>query len=466
MKEKKNKVENKVIESHFKKILPNNTEAEAAIISAILIDNSTLYDLLDLIDSHDFYSPAHQIIFDGIKLLFTKNEPIDLVTLAEILKSQEKLESIGGALYLAKIIDLSPVPSNAQSYAKIIKNKSILRRLIQQSSKMIEYAFEENANVEEVVNFSEKTIFEIAEDKIKPSFFALSQLLEQSIDILEQRQASPDLFTGIPTGFSQLDKLLSGLQKSDLIILAARPSMGKTAFALNIARNVALDARIPVLIFSLEMSKEQLSMRVLTSEASVDSIQCKQGKFNNEDWIKLTQHVGILSKSLFFIDDSSDITTIDIRSKARRLALDKGLGLIIIDYLQLMKPSIQSERRDLEIADISRTLKSIAKELNVPVIALSQLNRMLEQRADKHPVLADLRESGALEQDADVVAFIYRDEVYNKDPNNPNKGKAEIIIAKNRNGPIGVVNLAFLNAFTRFEDLAIGNPTYYGKPSP
>ena len=299
-----------------------------------------------------------------------------------------------------------------------------------------------------------KSIFEISEHKLQKSFFSVGDLINGNIDTLEERQGSSSMLTGIPTGYRRLDTLTSGLQRSDLIILAARPAMGKTSFALNLTRNAAVDANIPVAVFSLEMSKEQLSMRLLTAEARIDSSRLRGGFFSDDDWNRLTHAASVLEQAPIYIDDSADVTPMDIRAKCRRLKADKGLGLVVIDYLQLMRSSTSSERRDLEISEISRSLKILAKELDVPVIALSQLNRMLEQRSDKRPMLSDLRESGSLEQDADIVAFIYRDEVYNQDENNPNRGKAEIIIGKQRNGPVGIASLAFVKAYTRFEELA------------
>ena len=308
--------------------------------------------------------------------------------------------------------------------------------------------------MDDIINFAESSIFEISEDKIHPAFYPISKLIESNIDALEERQGNKTLITGVPTGFTRLDHLTSGFQPSDLIILAARPSMGKTAFALNVARNAAVDGNVPVAIFSLEMSKEQLSMRLLCAEARVDSSRIRSGYFSRDDWDALTDAAGVLSEAPIYIDDSADITAIEIRAKSRRLKMEKNLGLVIVDYLQLMKGRPHLERRDLEISEISRSLKSLAKELEVPVIALSQLNRKLEERSDKRPMLSDLRESGSLEQDADVVAFIYRDEVYNREENNPNRGKAEIILGKQRNGPIGSASLVFLNTYTRFENPA------------
>ena len=436
----------------LQRIPPHNLEAEESLISGILIDNSTLLDILEILSPEDFYKTVHQKIFSAIVDLFRKNEPVDLVTLANILKEQNKLEEIGGAAYLAEIVDTVPLAVNAQHYAKIVHDKACLRGLIKRADNIIKRCFEDTGNVEEVIDFSEKSIFEIAENKINPAFFPLSKIVDDNITTLEERQGKKTMVTGVPTGFSRFDYLTSGLQKSDLLILAGRPSMGKTALALNIARNVAVEENISTAIFSLEMSKEQLSMRLLCAEARIDSSRLRGGFLNKDDWANLTNAAGVLSGAPIFIDDSPDISTMSIRAKARRLKMDKNIGLIIIDYIQLMKGSSTSERRDLEISEISRSLKSLAKEIDLPVLALSQLNRKLEERSDKRPQLSDLRESGALEQDADVVAFIYRDEVYNKDENNPNKGKAEIIIAKQRNGPIGVAPLTFINTYTRFEN--------------
>ncbi len=433
---------------------PQNIEAEQSIISAILLDNETLFEVLDILRPEDFYRSAHQKIFVAISELFTKNEPCDLVTLTDILRNKGDLEQIGGATYLASLVDTVPLAVNAVHYARIIHNKASLRRLIEKANAIVKKCFEEQGDVDEVIDFAESAVFEISEHKINPAFFAISQIIDKNFETLEERQANKAMVTGVSTGFSRLDAMTSGLQPSDLIIIAARPSMGKTSLALNIARNAAIDANTAVAIFSLEMSKEQLSMRMLCSEARIDSNRLRSGFFSREDWDKLTDAGSILSDSPIFIDDSASISAIEIRAKARRLKMDKNIGLILIDYLQLMKGRSSAERRDLEISEISRSLKGLAKELNIPIVALSQLNRKLEERGDKRPMLSDLRESGALEQDADVVAFIYRDEVYNKDSNNPNRGKAELILAKQRNGPVGTVPMAFLNTYTRFESLA------------
>jgi replicative DNA helicase len=433
---------------------PQNVEAEESILSAILIDNSTLLDVIEILTPDDFYKSIHQQIFSAITELFSKNEPVDLVTLTNILREKGQLEKIGGAVYLARLVDTVPLAVNAQHYARIVRDKSSLRRLIEKSNIIARRCFEDRGNVDEVIDFAETSIYEISEIKSRQSFHPLSKMIEKNIDALEERQGNKTLVTGVPTGFTFFDHKTSGLQNSDLVILAARPSMGKTAFALNVARNAALDANTPVAVFSLEMSKEQLSMRMLSSEARLNSTRLRSGFISQEDWMQITEAASNLSNAPIYIDDSPSITAMEIRAKSRRLKMDKNIGLIIIDYLQLMQGRRSAERRELEISEISRSLKALAKELDLPVLAISQLNRMLEQRSDKRPQLSDLRESGALEQDADVVAFIYRDEIYNKDEDNPNKGKAELIIAKQRNGPIGTVSLTFLDAYTRFENLA------------
>ncbi|HDL07747.1 MAG TPA: replicative DNA helicase [Desulfobacteraceae bacterium] len=434
------------------KIPPQSIEAEESILSAILLDNSVLLDIVEILAPDDFYKSAHGKIFSSIIDLFSKNEPVDLVTLANKLKENGQLEEIGGAVYLSSLLDNIPLAVNAPHYARIIHDKSLLRHLIEKANSIIKRCFEEQGNVAEVIDFAESSIFKIAENKAKKSFFPIRDIIDTNINELEERQGNKSLLTGVPTGFTDLDRLTSGFQSSDLIILAARPSMGKTSFALNIARNAAVKSNASVAIFSLEMSKEQLSFRMLCSEARVDSFRLRGGFFSRDTWDNLTDAAGTLSSLPIYIDDTANISPMEIRTKARRLRLDKGLDLIVIDYLQLMKSSQTNDRRDLEISEISRSLKALAKELNIPVVALSQLNRKLEDRSEKRPLLSDLRESGALEQDADVVAFIYRDEVYNQNEDNPNKGKAEIIVSKQRNGPIGTVNLTFLNAYTRFEN--------------
>ncbi|MBC2704309.1 replicative DNA helicase [Desulfobacula sp.] len=434
---------------------PHDIDAEESILSAIFINNDSLDDIIDIISYEDFYKGAHKKIFRVIIELANREEPADLVTVANRLKEKEELESIGGVAYLAAISDAAPIAVNAVHYAKIIKGKASLRQLITASSGIIERCLEDKGDFEDIIDFAETSILNISEKKSGGSFQNLGDLINLNIDKLEERQGKDGGLSGLSTGYVKLNNITSGLQKSDLIILAARPSMGKTAFALNIARNVAIEEHKPVAVFSLEMSNEQLSMRLLTSEARIDSNRLRTGFISQEDWQNTTDAAGILNELPIFIDDTPNITVMEIRAKTRKLYQKHNeLGLIIVDYLQLMKPPFRTDRRDLEIAEISRSLKALAKELNVPVLALSQLNRMLEQRSDKRPMLSDLRESGALEQDADIVAFIYRDEVYNKESDNPKKGTAEIIVSKNRNGATGTAFMHFKGQYTRFEELA------------
>ncbi|MBF0412456.1 MAG: replicative DNA helicase [Desulfamplus sp.] len=448
------KSKKKVSDPLLDKIPPNDIYAEESLLSAILIDNDTILEVLEILKPEDFYKKAHERIFKAVIDLFSKDHPADLVTVATRLKEKDELDEIGGAAFLSSIADAAPVAVNAVHYAKIIKGKSTLRALIHSSMEMIDRCMKDRGDFADIIDFAQNAVFKISELKSTSSFTSIGELIDKNIKTIEYTKEQGGFSAGLTTGYRRLDAITSGLQKSDLIIIAARPSMGKTAFALNIARNVALKESVPVAVFSLEMSKEQLSMRLLTSEARIDSKRLKSGFISSEDLQGVSQAASILNHLPMFIDDTPNITVMEIRAKTRRLKLDKGLGLIIIDYLQLMKAPFRSERRDLEIAEISRSLKGLAKELDIPVVALSQLNRMLEQRAEKRPLLSDLRESGALEQDADIVAFIYRDEVYNKEESNPNKGKAEIIIAKNRNGSVGTAQMAFMGAFTRFEELA------------
>jgi replicative DNA helicase len=440
-------------DSELLNVPPQNIEAEESVLSRILLESTTLLEVVEILEPADFYRTSHQKIYAAMTDLFNRNEPIDTVTVANHLKESGQLEQVGGAVYLARLLDVPPAV-DAPHYAGIIHDKAVLRRLIEKSNAIAKRCFLEQGNADDIVDYAEASIFEVTEKKARQAFYPLSKLIDGNIDFLEEKQKNKSLVTGVPTGFTQLDNLTSGLQNSDLIILAGRPSMGKTALALNIARNAAVDGGVPVAIFSLEMSKEQLSLRMLCAEASIDSSRLRSGFFSMEDWERVTDAAGVLSAAPIFIDDSSSLSAMDVRAKARRLKMEKNIGLIIIDYLQLMQGRAGAERRDLEISEISRGMKALAKEIGLPVIALSQLNRMLEQRTDKRPRLSDLRESGALEQDADVVAFIYRDEVYNKEETNPRKGIAEVILAKQRNGPTGDALLTFLAAYTRFENMA------------
>ncbi len=434
---------------------PQNLEAERSVLGGILLDNQVINAVLEVINAADLYSEAHKKIFRAISEIYDRNEPVDLITLSSFLTDRNQLTQIGGMTYLASLVDNVPSSANAAHWAKIIREKAVIRQLISAANNILAKSYETGAEIDEILDRAEHSIFEISENKIKPSFSLIRGIIKESFKTIEALYARKELVTGVPTGFLKLDDLTSGFQKSDLIIIAGRPAMGKTAFALNIAQHVALETALPVAVFSLEMSKEQLSMRLLSSEARVDSQRLRKGFLGETDWPKLTTAAGRLSEAPIYIDDTAAIMVLEMKAKARRLKAEAGLGLIVVDYIQLMRSGMSKDSREQEISEISRSLKALAKELNVPVIALSQLNRKVEDRTNRRPQMADLRESGAIEQDADVIIFIYRDEVYNKDENNPDKGIAEIIIGKQRNGPQGVVKLAFLDKYTRFENLAL-----------
>lgn len=437
------------------RVPPQNLEAEQSILGGILLDNFAINAVLEVITIRDFYSEAHKKIFSSILDLYDNNEPVDLITLSSKLKDNKGISQIGGMSYLASLVDNVPSSANIAHYAKIVREKAVFRGLIGTATDILNKCYDSASDVDQLLDEAEHAIFDITEKKIKPSFYSIRDIIKDSFRTIEALYEKKELVTGVPTGFTRFDDLTSGLQRSDLIIIAGRPSMGKTAFALNIAQNAALDSGIPVAVFSLEMSKEQLSMRMLASEARVDSQRLRKGFLGETDWPKLTTAAGRLSEAPIFIDDTPAIQVLEMKAKARRLKAEAGLGLIVVDYIQLMRGHSNRESREQEISEISRTLKALAKELNVPVIALSQLNRKVEDRTNRRPQMADLRESGAIEQDADVIAFIYRDEVYNKSENNPDRGIAEIIIGKQRNGPQGTVKLTFLDKYTCFENLAI-----------
>jgi replicative DNA helicase len=436
------------------KIPPQNLEAEQSVLGSILLEPEALSRVLEVMTGEDFYREAHRKIFNSMLDLYQKGTPVDLITLTEILQNREQLEDIGGASYLISMTDAIPSAIHVDVYARIVREKSILRRLINQATEIASKGYNFAGDAEDLLDEAEKAIFKISEAKINPLVYPLSQIIKESIGTIEQLYDRKETVTGVPSGFTQLDKLTSGFQNSDLVIVAGRPSMGKTALALNFARNAAVDHEVPVVIFSLEMSRQQLAIRMLCSEARVDSNKVRTGFIGEREWAKLTAAAGTLSEAPIFIDDSPTMTVLQMRAKARRLKSEKGLGMILVDYLQLMKGREGSERREQEISEISRSLKALAKELNLPVIALSQLNRRPEGRDDKKPVLADLRESGAIEQDADLICFIFREEMYEE--NSKQKGIAEILLRKHRNGPTGSVSLTFLNEYTRFENLAPG----------
>lgn len=442
------------ISNEGSRIPPQNLEAEQSVLGSVLLKDKTFGTVLELLEAKDFYRKAHQIIYESMIELFDRNEPHDLLTVTNLLKDSNQLEEVGGAAYLATLTSIVPVTANISSYAKIVRQKSILRRLIEVNTDIAARCYEEQGDIDILVDEAEQAIFDIAGTKSDKSFTPIKQIVPGAFKTVEQLFKRKELITGVPTGYHELDKMTAGLQPSDLIILAARPSMGKTSFAMNIAQNAAIESKIGVAVFSLEMSKEQLVMRLLSSVGRIDSQRIRTGRMQDQDWPKLSRAVGNLESAPIYIDDTPAISVLEMRAKVRRLAAQHDIGLIVVDYLQLMRGRSSTENRTQEISEISRSLKALAKEHNIPVIALSQLNRSLESRTDKRPMMSDLRESGAIEQDADVISFIYRDEVYNKAEDNPNKGIAEIIIGKQRNGPTGTVKLTFLNSFTMFENLS------------
>jgi replicative DNA helicase len=439
--------------------LPHNLEAEKSVLGAILIHNEAFNHAAELIDSRDFFRDAHRRIFDKMVALSERNDAIDLVTLKEELGRAGELDEVGGPAYIASLADGVPRSANVEHYARIVKEKATLRNVIHAANRILADAYQAEEDADLILDGAEKAIFEIAEDKIREGFTPLRDLVQSSFATIEKLQQHKGLVTGVPSGFVDLDELTSGLQPSDLVLVAARPSMGKTSFVLNIAQHIGTQTEMTVGFFSLEMSKEQLFMRMLTSEAKIDAHRFRSGYLNEKDYGRLSHALGTLAEARVFIDDTASIGVLEMRAKARRLQAEHGLHLLIIDYIQLMQGRGRFESRQQELASISRSLKGLAKELKIPVIALSQLSRAPETRSDHRPQLSDLRESGALEQDADLVMFIFREEQYRTDDGQPNteaEGTAEIIIGKQRNGPVGTVKLAFIKEHTRFENLAAG----------
>jgi replicative DNA helicase len=434
----------------FDKGLPSNVEAERSILGAILLDNLVCNQAIELLRREDFFLDSHRRIFEKMIALSERAMPIDLITLSDELGRAGEFEQIGGATYIASLIDGVPRTDTIEPYAKIVKAKSMLRRLITVSSQITALAFEEEDDADVIIDKAEQMIFQIAEDKVRQGFQYAGDVAHRRLEQIEQMTGRPEMITGVPTGFTDFDRMTSGLQRQELIVIAARPSMGKTALALNMAQYAAKNANV-VGIFSLEMSAEQLVSRLLCSEARVDAHRLRTGYLNREDWARLADALRRLCETKIFIDDTPGIGVLEMRAKCRRLKAEHGLDLLIIDYLQLMAGRGRSESRQQEVSQISRDLKGLAKELEVPVVALSQLSRAPEQRTEHKPQLSDLRESGAIEQDSDVVCFIYREELYN--PTDENQGTAELIIGKQRNGPTGLVQLAFLKEFTRFENM-------------
>ncbi|MCG8324339.1 MAG: replicative DNA helicase [Thiotrichales bacterium] len=435
------------------KIPPHSIEAEQAVLGGILINNDIWVNICDRLHEEDFYRKDHRVIFNAVAELEAGGNPFDVVTVVEWLENHKHLEEAGGMGYVAALAENATGSGSVPAYADIIRKRSIMRQLIRASHEIGETVFNpEGMSCEQILEYAEQKVFEIAEQESRGTrtYKRIKDLLVTALDRVDElfRRDSP--ITGVPTGFDDFDERTAGLQNSDLIIVAGRPSMGKTAFAINIAEHAAIKSKLSVAVFSMEMPGEQLAMRMMSSLGRIDQHKVRTGKLKDEDWPRLISAVEIMKDSKLLIDDTPALSPGELRARCRRIAREHGLDLIIIDYLQLMQVRGSVENRATEIAEISRSLKAMAKELNVPVIALSQLNRSLESRTDKRPVMSDLRESGAIEQDSDVIVFIYRDEVYNED--SPHKGKAEIIIGKQRNGPIGTINLAFLGQYTRFEN--------------
>jgi len=441
------------------RVPPHSIEAEEAVIGGVLVDNTAIDRAVEVIVPDDFYREAHRKIMRAILRLNERSEPIDLITLTDALGDRNELEEVGGATYLAELVERVPTAANVTYYARIVKDKAILRSLIQTMTDISARSFESPGDVESFLDEAEHRVYQIAERKTRPSFFRVRDIIVESMKAVEQLYEKRELVTGVPTGFTDLDKKTAGLQAGDLVIIAGRPSMGKTALALNIAQYAALEANIGVAVFSLEMSKEQLVFRMLCAEARVDQSKVRAGFAAERDYPKLAIAAERLADAPVFIDDTPALSVLELRAKARRLTRerDANLGLVVVDYLQLMR-GVSTDSREQEISSISRSLKALAKELSLPVIALSQLNRQVESRADKRPVMADLRESGAIEQDADVIMFLYRSWVY--DQKNADEREAEIIIGKQRNGPTGTVPLTFFAEFTRFENRAEDEVTF------
>ena len=434
------------------KVPPHDLEAEQAILGSMLTDKDAVISAIEVLREEDFYREDNKAIYEAIFNLYNRAEPVDIITVKSELESMGKFEQVGGLEYLAELPEKVPTTANAMKYIKIVEEKSTLRRLIRTANEIIDLGYDQTEDVEDIMEGAEKKIFNIMQEKNQKGYSPLKDILVESFTQLEELYNKKQHITGVSTGFAELDYKTAGLHGSELILIAARPAMGKTAFALNIATNAAVRANVPVAVFSLEMSKEQLVNRILCSEAMVDSNKVRTGKLEEDDWVKLAGAIGPLSEAEIYIDDTPGINVTEIRAKCRKLKLEKNIGMVVIDYLQLVQGSNKRNgSREQEISEISRSLKILAKELNVPVIALSQLSRAAEQRPDHRPMLSDLRESGAIEQDADIVTFLYRDDYYNKD--SEKKDIAEVIIAKHRGGSTGTIELLWLGSYTKFVNL-------------
>jgi len=436
------------------KIPPQSTDAEIAVLGSMLLDKDAIGRAIELLDKTSFYKDAHAKIYSAIVELYDKNKAVDIVTLIESLKNTGLLENAGGPAYITSIASSIPTSANIEHYAKIVREKAILRNLISTATQIVSESYNNTSSVDELLDKAERMIFDITANKVETKVSSIKEVIKSSIETIDNLYQRKENITGIATGFHDFDVMTAGLQRSDLIIVAGRPSMGKSAFVSCLAEHIGVVEKVPLAFFSLEMAKEQLVQRMLCSHARVDSHKVRTGFLSQADWPRLVNAAGKLSESPLYIEDTPGISALELRAKARRLKAQYDIGLIVVDYLQLMQGSAGSENRQQEISDISRSLKALARELSVPLIAVSQLSRAVEQRSDRRPQLSDLRESGAIEQDADVVVLLLREEYYN--PTEENKGMAEVIIAKQRNGPVGSMKLAFINEYARFEDLAKG----------
>lgn len=445
---------NKLDIGSLERIPPHNLEAEQSLLGSMLISQDAISLVTEIVRADDFYKDAHRRVFEAVISLYARGEPVDPITVSEELKTMGFLEEVGGKPYIHTLMSVVPTAANAKYYAEIVERNAVLRGLIKAATSVAALGYEASEDVERVIDKAESLIFGVAQRRISEKFVHIKDLLTESFEQIEKLYEKRAHVTGIPTGFTDLDEITSGFHPSDLIVVAGRPSMGKTSFTLNVVEYLGLHEKIPVAIFSLEMSRQQLAQRLMCSEARVDAQALRTGNLKEEDWPKLSNAVGRLAEAPIYIDDTPNIAIMEIRAKARRLMAKQKLGLIVVDYLQLMQGDTRSENRQQEISEISRSLKILGRELNVPVIAVSQLSRAVEQRMDKRPFLADLRESGAIEQDADLVIFIYRDDYYYRD--SEEKGMAEIIVSKHRNGPTGTIRLAFLERYTKFVNLAKG----------
>lgn len=451
------------------RVPPQAMDVEMAVLGAMLLEKGALAKAIEILDEASFYKPAHQRIFDAMTALFERSEPVDLITLIDELRRRAELEKVGGEYYLTELTTKVTTAANVEYHAHIVLEKALMRQLIVSSSEVIGRAYNETEDALDLLDEAEQKIFQISEQRMKKSFVSMNTAVHSTMEMLESIHGKHSGVTGVPSAFTELDNYTGGFQKSDLIIVAGRPSQGKTAFVLSLARNASIIHDVPIGFFSLEMSSQQLVLRLICAEARVDAHSVRTGRLPEDEWRKLSTSVGKLYKAKIFIDDTPALSVLEIRAKARRLKAEHNVGLIVVDYLQLMQGPKNAQSREQEISTISRSLKALAKEINVPVVALSQLNRAVEARGDKRPVLADLRESGAIEQDADVVLFVHRPEMYgimNDDNNESTEGIAEIIIGKQRNGPTGTARMAFIKQYARFENLTRGFAGLIAPPEP